>query len=116
MWDRDQEKRNMDDRGGGGPRDLRENLDRGRRDVDRGRDRGGRRSWSRSRSRSRERAGKRRADSPFTKAHDNWSKFKQAEKVIMELDEIISFLASAAKPKLIIGLGPRLDRVGSGLG
>ena len=80
MWDRDQERR--DDRGG--PRDLRENLDRGRRDVDRGRDRGGRRSRSRSRSRSRERMGKRRADSPFSKAHDNWSKFKQAEKVITE--------------------------------
>ena len=78
MWDRDQERR--DDRGG--PRDLRENLDRGRREVDRGRDRGGRRSRSRSRSRSRERMGKRRADSPFSKAHDNWSKFKQAEKVI----------------------------------
>ena len=77
----------MDDRGG--PRDLREKILT--RDVDRGRDRGGRRSRSRSRSLSRERTGKRRADSPFSKAHDNWSKFKQAEKVITEFAEIIPF-------------------------
>ena len=49
-------------------RDLRDKIDR-------------RRSRSRSRSRSRERDAKRRATSPFSKAHDNWRNFRQAKKV-----------------------------------
>ena len=77
-YDRDRRNRDEDERR---PRDLRDNIERRR--GERG-ERGRRSSRSRSRSRSRERRAKRRPDSPFTKAHEKWKKFKQAEKVLNE--------------------------------
>ena len=82
--DRDN-SRNVRDRIG-----YRDNRDRSDRDNrsdrnrDRDRDRDRKRSppRRRSRSRSRERRSKqRRSDSPFSVAHENWKKFKQAERV-----------------------------------
>ena len=61
-------------------RDNRDRSDRNRSDRDRDRKRSPPRRRSRSRSRER-RSKQRRSDSPFSVAHENWKKFKQAERV-----------------------------------
>ena len=61
-------------------RENRDRSDRNRSDRDRDRKRSPPRRRSRSRSRER-RSKQRRSDSPFSVAHENWKKFKQAERV-----------------------------------